>query len=73
MTDSLHVIADAIVGGAIAYLLWRFRYMEMKMDTLTDSIGKAVTLNEHRESMRGVYSDVNLLRERVARMEGPAR
>lgn len=73
MPDTIHIVVDAIVGGAVSYLIWRFRHMETRIEHFTETISKAVTLAEHRESMRGVYSDINSLRERVARMEGPAR
>lgn len=73
MPDTIHVITDAIIGGAVSYLIWRFRHMELRVEKFTETVAKSVTLAEHRESMRGIYSDVNSLRERVARIEGPKR
>lgn len=70
MPDTIHLILDALVGGAVSYLIWRFRHLETTMERVRDDMAKTVSLQEHRESMRGVYTDVNGLRERVARIEG---
>ena len=53
------------------FLIWRAESLERKLEKLTEACANSVKVAEQRETMRGVYSDINSLRERVARVEGP--
>ena len=65
------LIVEAVACGLMPFLIWRAESLERKLEKLTEACANSVKVAEQRETMRGVYSDINSLRERVARVEGP--
>lgn len=67
------LIVEIVVCGLVPILIWRASALEAKLEKLTEACANSVKVPEQRETMRGVYSDINSLRERVARVEGPTK